>query len=226
MAISFTAYQLNQFRREAKQLSRDHSIVYGRVLDSIAKRYGFSNWAVLIKHSKPEKSKAASPVPAAAPGHSLYPGTLYFSRAKVSESGFGEMGVKPFKVVQRVRECHPQNPCEALRQIVLHALESTRSPSLRRLALVVSAVTGLAPHRVLKMVYAEASSEPSTLGDLEEVNPSRIADFLSVKLASRFALQQRYRRQDVTDGGAREALSGGRRIVLLGPKSAGDDSGA
>lgn len=54
MANSFTPAQIERFRREAKKLHRELSITHSDALDRIAAQHGFTNWSLLMKHSKPE----------------------------------------------------------------------------------------------------------------------------------------------------------------------------
>lgn len=51
MTTSFSPAQLDRFRREAKQLSRDLSITHSEALDRIAVQHGFKNWSLLSRHS-------------------------------------------------------------------------------------------------------------------------------------------------------------------------------
>jgi uncharacterized protein YozE (UPF0346 family) len=51
MATSFQPAQLDRFRREAKKLCREFSILHSEALDRIAVKNGFPNWSLLTKHS-------------------------------------------------------------------------------------------------------------------------------------------------------------------------------
>lgn len=51
MATSFSASQIERFKREAKSLGRSLGIIHARALDKIAIANGFANWALLEKHS-------------------------------------------------------------------------------------------------------------------------------------------------------------------------------
>lgn len=50
MATTFTAAQLEQFRRDAKRLGRQLSIRLSQAQDLIAVQHGFKNWSLLAKH--------------------------------------------------------------------------------------------------------------------------------------------------------------------------------
>lgn len=52
MAISFSSSQIDRFKREAKKLVRELSILHSEALDLIAVRQGFKNWSLLAKHSE------------------------------------------------------------------------------------------------------------------------------------------------------------------------------
>jgi hypothetical protein len=57
MATSFSASQLDRFRREAKPLGRSLGIIHSHALDRIAIAHGFANWSLLEKHSiKPDST--------------------------------------------------------------------------------------------------------------------------------------------------------------------------
>lgn len=62
MATSFTAAQLDQFRRDAKRLGRHLSIPLSQAQARIAAEQGFKNWSLLAKHSE-----GRPPAPPASP---------------------------------------------------------------------------------------------------------------------------------------------------------------
>jgi uncharacterized protein YozE (UPF0346 family) len=60
MATSFSATQLERFRREAKKLSRELTITHSEALDRIAGQNGFTNWSLLSKHSSATGATSAA----------------------------------------------------------------------------------------------------------------------------------------------------------------------
>lgn len=51
MLTPFSPAQIEQFRREAKKLSRTSEVSHSEALDSIAGRYTYRNWSQLMKHN-------------------------------------------------------------------------------------------------------------------------------------------------------------------------------
>lgn len=58
MTTSFSMSQIEQFRREAKLLSRELAVTHSMALDRIASRYGFKNWSLFIKNNNPVREAA------------------------------------------------------------------------------------------------------------------------------------------------------------------------
>lgn len=76
MTASISAAQLEQFRRNAKRLSRDLSLPHSEALDRVAAQHGFKNWSLLAKYSVTTPGTApACPVapPLAAPAEPAQP---------------------------------------------------------------------------------------------------------------------------------------------------------
>ena len=61
MNHSYSAAQLEQFRRDAKRLARQTSIPHHEALDQVAARKGARNWSLLAKHSVASAAAPASP---------------------------------------------------------------------------------------------------------------------------------------------------------------------
>lgn len=61
MHTSFTASEVEQFRRNAKRIARAQSVPLHQALDQIAVTEGFSNWSLLVKHSGPSLPEGHAP---------------------------------------------------------------------------------------------------------------------------------------------------------------------
>ena len=61
MPIPFTAAQIEQFKLEAKIVSRGSAITRTNALDQIANSQGFSTWALLSKHATPVEAPTLAP---------------------------------------------------------------------------------------------------------------------------------------------------------------------
>lgn len=66
---SFSAAQIERFKREAKVLRRTSPLSHSEALDRIAEANGFPNWSLLMKHSDADDGPVASRSRRARPPH-------------------------------------------------------------------------------------------------------------------------------------------------------------
>lgn len=65
MSKPLSAPQLEQLRRNAKRIARQEAIPLHQAQDRLAQQHGFSNWALLTKHTAARES--IEPKPAGQP---------------------------------------------------------------------------------------------------------------------------------------------------------------
>lgn len=61
MSKSLSNAQLEQLRRNAKRLARQEAIPLHQAQDRLAQQHGFSNWALLIRHTPTQEATKARP---------------------------------------------------------------------------------------------------------------------------------------------------------------------
>lgn len=77
MSNSFSNTQINHFKRQAKQISREETIQHCHALDRIALQNGYTNWSLLIKN----QALPAATAPEAVAVHDFQPSHYRFTRS-------------------------------------------------------------------------------------------------------------------------------------------------
>jgi hypothetical protein len=80
MSNIYTTAQLNQFKRDAKRITREQSLSHAEALDQIAVNHGHSNWSLLVKHA------ALNPVNTTIPTQKLSPYLLVRTTEEMREA--------------------------------------------------------------------------------------------------------------------------------------------
>lgn len=70
MSPAFTPAQIDQLRRDAKRLGREHGLSHAQALDRIAGQHGFGNWSLLARTAPPAAAPAALRPSPASPARS------------------------------------------------------------------------------------------------------------------------------------------------------------